>query len=631
MKIQDDTDPSSRRTSPDSWGNVVPFLAGAVIPLFVAFNGGGLDSVFRGQATIGLWWALALGVAFGVIPRGGASTRSLPLAAFAALVAWTAASLIWTESAERTFSELNRVLGYGGVIALALLAVDRHGWRAAAAGVAAGLLTLPALALLSRILPGVLVSGPSFASDRLAYPLEYWNALASWAAMAAVLGLVLSSEFEGRATRAVALAAVPIAACTIYLTYSRGGFLVLGVGILTGLLVVRRRGVFVVHAIAAAAAAAAAIMVVRGHPEIAQGIGDAGAALVALALMAAAGGCALLSAWTATRRRKIPRPGPRLTQALALAGAVGIAITGVLVVPGVADTAGEQLTSPGYPAIEEDSSARLTSLEGSRDEIWGSATRAFGSEPLVGRGPGTFDLWYARDVLEGERVRDAHSLYLETLAELGLVGLVVLLAALGSLLYAAIRTLADSRCADDRALRGALVAAYVVFLFHAGIDWIWESTATTTVALLAGSVAAASPTFGRKRSKGARQALARTALTITCVAAGALQVPAVVATERIRASLESLEIGQLGKAQRTVDEAVDAEPWAASPYALRATILLERDRPEQARRDARRALAREPTNWLHAGLLSRSLKESGDDAGAARALTLAERLRTQAP
>jgi len=69
-------------------------------------------------------------------------------------------------------------------------------------------------------------------------------------------------------------------------------------------------------------------------------------------------------------------------------------------------------------------------------------------------------------------VRDAHSLYLETAAELGLVGLLALALFLGGIAAAARRG------------PPTLVAVLVAFALHAGLDWDWELPALTLTALL---------------------------------------------------------------------------------------------------------------------------------------------------
>jgi O-antigen ligase len=74
--------------------------------------------------------------------------------------------------------------------------------------------------------------------------------------------------------------------------------------------------------------------------------------------------------------------------------------------------------------------------------------------------------------------REAHSLYLGTLAELGLVGLAALLAFLGGVAAAARRL-----WRSDPALAVGPAAALAVWVAHAGLDWDWEMPAVTLVAL----------------------------------------------------------------------------------------------------------------------------------------------------
>src|SRR6266508_1361348 len=80
-------------------------------------------------------------------------------------------------------------------------------------------------------------------------------------------------------------------------------------------------------------------------------------------------------------------------------------------------------------------------------------------------------------------VLDAHSLYLESLAELGPAGLALVLLAFG--LPLALRR--------RDALSAAVLPAYLAYLVHAGLDWDWEMPAVTLfglacgVALVAGS------------------------------------------------------------------------------------------------------------------------------------------------
>lgn len=90
-------------------------------------------------------------------------------------------------------------------------------------------------------------------------------------------------------------------------------------------------------------------------------------------------------------------------------------------------------------------------------------------------------------------VQDAHSLYLETLAELGLVGFVLLIGVLSPPLIGAGATRSDPNVA-------IAAGAYV----HAGLDWDWEMPATTLtgVACAAALLVAARPPFSQRSARG---------------------------------------------------------------------------------------------------------------------------------
>ena len=97
----------------------IGFVVAAAAPFALAVQGGGYDIVAREFTSLAIWWLIALGMAFGLLPRARPPrSMRLPLAGLVVLVGWTAASLLWTSSAEDTFAELARILGYGGVAVL---------------------------------------------------------------------------------------------------------------------------------------------------------------------------------------------------------------------------------------------------------------------------------------------------------------------------------------------------------------------------------------------------------------------------------------------------------------------------------------------------------------------------------
>jgi hypothetical protein len=115
---------------------------------------------------------------------------------------------------------------------------------------------------------------------------------------------------------------------------------------------------------------------------------------------------------------------------------------------------------------------------GARASYWRVARGIAPTHLVTGSGAGTFGAIYAQRLPHGPPGRNAHSLYLETLDELGIVGLVVLLGALSIPLVTGLTRSHPS---------AAALAVYVVFLLHAGIDWDWQMPAVTIAGLAAGA------------------------------------------------------------------------------------------------------------------------------------------------
>jgi hypothetical protein len=117
---------------------------------------------------------------------------------------------------------------------------------------------------------------------------------------------------------------------------------------------------------------------------------------------------------------------------------------------------------------------------GDRPAYWRVAVDDASEHALLGSGAGTFDdVWLERRPIP-KFAQDAHSLYLETAAELGVVGLALLLCMLVAPLVAVVTT-------GDRTRVATAAAAYAVFLVHAGLDWDWEMPVTVLAGLACGA------------------------------------------------------------------------------------------------------------------------------------------------
>ncbi len=550
------------------------FGGGAALVLVYALRGGAYDIVVRQEHGLIVWWVLAVGIALGLLPRARPPRAVLLLlAALAAYAAWTALSLTWTESSERTSAELARVLDYLGVVALIASVLDRRTWRAAAMGLGFGALVVCALAVASRLYPSAFPPDQAagvFSTDRLDYPFGYWNAVGAWGAMSAAIGLIWSAHDGSRGRRAIALALVPVAILTTYLTYSRAGVGAIALALIVALAFSRNRLTTFLHALVAGAAAGFAVLAVRGAPQIAHASGTNGRSGVLAALIfggAACGMVALLTSVTGLDRRSLPRAAARRVGAVA---ALALAVVAVGFGPSLAEHAWNSFKNTGTtPAATTNPTARLSNLSGTRYNLWRVAIDGFKAHPITGTGAGTYEFWWNRNQRDAEFVLNAHSLWLENMEELGLPGLLLVLAVAGTTLWVAIVARRRARRAASAGITAAALAALTVYLLSASVDWMWQSTAVTVLAIAAVAV------VGSRLGEGKLQLrwLPRAAIALAAVGATAIQLPGLLSTTAIRRSQSAERAGNARAALAWANQALSAEPWSASAYDQRALVL----------------------------------------------------------
>jgi hypothetical protein len=605
------------------------FVIAAALPAYLAARGAGYDLVVRQEFGLVLWAAIGGAIALGVLPRTRLTwLLASPLIAGGALALLSLLSLSWTGSSEHTFAEVARVLIYVGVVALAVLGLNRYTWRAAALGLGAAAIGICVLAIVSRLAPGAFDDPVRafFDTDRLSYPLNYWNAVAAWGAMTIAMGLAWSANSRQRAIRAVGLGAVPVAGLAVYLTYSRGGVVSTAVAAVTVLALSRSRWTAALHAGVAGIATGIVILVARGQPAIADATSGAGGVTVALALVTAIAACAVVAVVTRVAGIDHVRLSSRLARIIV---PVGLLVAVVAVAAG-----GHSLISRGWREFENqrtvsvgtDPAERLTSVGGTRHDVWAAALDAFDAHPLGGTGSGTFEFWWATHGSGHEFVRDAHSLYLEEMAELGLPGLLVLLAFLGTTLGLAVRGRVRARRSSEVAAAVAMCSAAIVFLVQAGVDWMWEETAVGVLGL--GAMAIGAAALNDRRRRGGAWLGARGMLVGLALVAALLEVPGLVSGSREGQSEAALRAGDVAQARTLAGQAVSAEPWAATPYEQRAATEVRANDPRGARADLEHAISNEPADWRQHLQLSQVELELDHAAAAHRQFDQARRLNT---
>ena len=626
----------TRRESLD-WDVALTFCVVAAGVFVIAFKGGSFTIGTRGTLAVALWWALLLMVAAGFWPLARIPLAALVAGAgLTALVVWTGLSMVWGESSEDVLSETNRSATYLAVFAISICAARRRNAIAWCDGLAAGLVAVAIVALTSRLFPGTFSVGqlPRFlpsTTRRLSFPVDYWNGLGILVALAIPLLLRAATTSRSAVWRALGLGPIPAVVATIFLTSSRGGMVAALVGALFFLSVAADRWRVLAALAVSLAGSAVAVRVIDARPAVTAGatshVAAAQGRTAALFLLLAClvvGSSYAIGVRYLTGRVALSRRIGRSAAALLLL----LIVVGLVAVHPVARV--HEFKS--YPSNLNRQSIQEHLLSGSgtgRWQMWSTAIREFRTQPLHGRGAGSFAAWWAQYGSLPLSVKDAHSLYAETLGELGVIGLLFLLVAFVPGLAAAAFRLRHGSV-ENRMLTAACFSAFAAFVVAAAYDWIWELPIVPVVGfillgLLVGPATAVVSEPNRQAEGGLRPVY-RIAFGVTAVAAIVAQAIPLLAGVNLDASRAAAARGDIYSSARAAARARDLEPWATSPYQQLALVAEQAGDYRQAERWIQQAGNRDPDDWRVWLLAARIQTKAGHLAQARASLERAERL-----
>ena len=507
-----------------------PAVPAAVVAVFVSLRlgfdqGGYFPAAYTAAGAIAF---IALAV---LVVRPAPQRLSTPalvaIGALAAYACWIGLSRLWTVVPDGPLLDMRRAMLYVALFGLGLLAADSgRNARVLVWSVLGVVVAICGAGLLSRLQPDLVTSStdPSVAVFyRLDHPLGYWNAFGALASLGAVLALGLAADARARVIlRCLATGAAVLLLVAMYLSLSRGAWLALIAGLVVLAVLAPRRWALVATLLIVGAAAALAILRLDGYPALVldpkAGSGQAaqGSAftweligLVLAAIAAQAAVClvrvpALLGSRVAALRR-IALVGGGVV--VVVAAVAAYAAKGDKVEAGVTaavddstawlDRQWRDFLDPTVNAGVGTGAARLTSVKGARSDLYRVAIDGFRARSLIGGGAGSFEVRYARERDVDVKSRDAHSLPLETMSELGAVGTLLLIAFVGAVAVAA-RPAIAGKGAIRRAEAAAVTAAFGVWLAHASVDWDWEMPVVTAIPIL---LSATLFQRGRRRSR----------------------------------------------------------------------------------------------------------------------------------
>ena len=529
-----------------------------------------------GAAVLGVILVALVGVLTGRLPVPRVETLAwVGIALLGSLALWSAVSIDWSLSPERSWAYANRLIVYLLFLLVGLFAgaTTRRAPTFAAAGMTVVVAATAGWALASKIAPALADDGSLVA--RLRAPVGYWNGLAFVLALGVPLALwVASNQSLRRPLRAAGVALAASLLIALFLTYSRSGLLgaVATVGVWLALVPRRRAGAAaLLLALGVAAAVCAFALTLPGVTEDAQSYaarrddGRLFGAVLGGALI-----CAFGVAWLGLRLEgRLPgRLMPRFVTGRRLRIAAAALVVGLGIAAFASGWAVRELREFANPPTRllTQEADRFTSLSSNnRWTWWNEAWTAFRDEPLTGTGASSFPIVHRLLRDDALTVTTPHSTPLQLLAELGLVGGLLGGAATGLLLFALTRRV-RRLTGSQRSPAAALLAGIVGYVLYAAIDFPLDFVAVSVPVFLCAGILLAEPSgrrvsFGRARWLGLGAAIVISGVVLVSLVTPWLSARRVERTYALLAE---------GRSQEALAAAESAT--ALNPLALESTF-----------------------------------------------------------
>jgi tetratricopeptide (TPR) repeat protein len=453
------------------------------------------------------------------------------------------------------------------------------------------------------------------------------------AALAGPACLWLGARRAGHAAlNALAYPALGLLVVTLLLAYSRGALLALVAGCAVWFAVVplRLRGVAVL-ATGAFGGGLVALWSFSQNALSKDNVGlserttaghELGIAILAMVVVLLLAGLAI--GFASAQRAPSPdtrrQAGAVLLAALAL---VPVAFVGALALSerglgGSLSNGWKNLTDPNASGnVVSNAPNRLTAVGSVRARYWNEALKMFRAHKALGVGAGGYATVRPRYRNDDLDVRHAHGYVVQTLADMGLVGMAVSLALLAAWLAAAGRTVGlwgaarRARWSPERVGMATLLAICVVFGVHSFIDWTWFVPGNAILALLcAGWLAGRGPTdepiVRRTSPRVAVRQPWRVALAVAGVAVAVVAAWTSWQPQRAVAlgsdALAAAEAGRFAEARVEIADARAINPLSDDLLYQEAAIQRAAGNDDAARSALQEAVRKQPANptpWLN--------------------------------
>jgi O-Antigen ligase len=639
---------------------VWPALMIGALLCWITFHAGGglnLESMTGVEMSLTLGSGLVIALAILLAPAARRAYGLGPAVLLLALTALTALSVVWSVQPDDSWQDAGRMLAYSAVFgaAGALAHTTPSRWPAVLGGVVLAAVVVCGYALATEVFPARLDPNDLYA--RLQEPYGYWNAIGLTAAMGVIGALWLGARRAGHELlSALSYPIMGLFLITLMLAYSRGALAALALGVILWFTVVplrlRSAAVLITGGLGATIVVAWDF---SQHALSTDGVPlservNAGhqlgilIAVVLLALSVVGSSIGFFTARRAPRRSTRRRLGTLLITLLVLAI---VAFTGRLAVShrglfGSISHTFNALTDPNAK-VPANTPGRLTAVASVRARYWNEALEVFQAHPVLGSGARGFETAHLRYRSELIEAHQAHGYIVQTLADLGLVGLAITLVLLVAWMVAAGRATHPL----NRRFQGfrwrphpvpytaerigmlSMLCLVVVFGLHSLIDWTWYVPGDACVALIcAGWLAGRGPLAGGGHSDESTLVLAPSSTWMAGVADGRPRRPRLPSRSEVGflriAAACCVAVAALLAAW------VQWQPQRSANASNEALALLARN-PSAALAAANRAISRDPLSAEALFTLATVQQDTGQSAEAHATLQRAVRLQPSNP
>lgn len=593
--------------------------------------GSGISAIADGFYDLTVWGPITVAMAalaLAATAVTSAKPRLIPLLALAGLTGlwlWSWVSVSWAESGDQALLTAGRWALYAAMLAALLLLArtERERWLPLIFATI-GILVVAGWVLL-RMLDGDVEA--LFFGGRLRDPLGYVNGQAGYFLLGFWPCVALAEQGRSKVLAGLGAGCAVVLGSLLVLSQTRGVLPATAASALVVLLLVpgRARRIWALAAIGLGLLAISAPLldvyqnVPKGQaadPELVKFA--ARRVLLAAFVIGVAWGVAQAVFERATAGGSPVAAWMRRGERFLAAGVVAIALLGALVAVGdPVDKVRQQYDDFVNLRVQDPGSTRFLSGGGYRYDYWRVAWLEFKDAPLIGQGAGNYDDLYFVERRTTEDIRQPHSIEMQTLAELGLVGMLFLVLFAGA---GAAGLWHQSRRARERPERRVVAVAaggaFVAWLVHTSVDWLHNIPGVTGVALC--SVVALVAPWTQRRGGTLSSRIVTVALVALAAVAAADSVGRLAYADKDRIDARQVISSDPVEALRLANQGLAYNDQSVPLMYLKSAAYARLDRYRQARRTLLEAAELEPRDHLTWALLGDLAARRGDYRAARR-------------